>query len=711
MWDAMLDHSLTLSTLTALTFLLIAARCGGVVAKKLNLPSVIGEILAGIAIGPGVLGEIFPTLYLFFFPPTQALQSQLQGFSLIGVLILLFVTGLEVDTRLIRQTFRQSFFVATVALSSSLTAGFYFASIIPENFFPNQSQLLASHFVVAISMSICAIPILARVLIEENIIRRSLSQVTLATAMVEDITGWVLLAAATALANDSGGISAGFSALLKTALIAIIILTIGRYIANRLLDISFHRGGGPEGSLVLAIIGVLMGAILSESAHLEPLPGAFLFGIVFGLLPRFDRSAQNTLESLTSSVCAPLFFAIAGQKVQIIHLLDPSIIGFVALMPLVSMASQGLGSFLVNRFIFKREIWSAAFCSCGLLSQGSIGVVIANIALENKLVSSTIYSMMVISAITTSCIGPAFLRRILKNLPIDPDDELRLKKEEASKNNLLEAAQRILVPVRTRVNAEEPPRLFSAHLIERICQSKVRDITLLTTVTEEDKSDAETFLRNLSMTIPNASVNTKIVLSDRPGDTIIEEALKGYDLVVLGTPSTTTNSTNTLFTPLIDHIIRFSPCPVFLTKGNIDFPDKELQKVLVPTNGSLAAKRAAEVAFKLVDPCTADILILKVIGALQHNLNYQTFKRQHTAGHGLVEDLKESASLLGISARTEIKQGAQVDQVILETAREEKVDLIVLGTNVRIGSPHLYLGPRVEKIVSASPCPVLIVNS
>ena len=209
-------------------------------------------------------------------------------------------------------------------------------------------------------------------------------------------------------------------------------------------------------------------------------------------------------------------------------------------------------------------------------------------------------------------------------------------------------------------------------------------------------------------------ITKKVLIGNNASELILDEAKKDYDLLILGA-SENRRESDVLFTPLVDVLIRMAPCPTMLVQGQRTQDNWKPKRILVPSNGSQAARRAAEVAFALVGNEEQEVIILHVVE--ENNSSYHLdasgslLERQKQIALEGVEKLQELGVMQGIPVQAEVEIGSEPEAVILDIALKENIDLIILGTHVSVGSDRLYLGPRVERILSNSPCPVIVINS
>lgn len=707
-----LSHHEILLLLIQLSLLLLSARLLGVLFQKVGQPSVVGEILAGILLGPSCLGALSPTLAHWVIPQTSAQSHLLEVVSLLGVMFLLLLTGLEIDFRLIKRHIRSAFGIATGGLLLPLVMGYGLGMSLPNDMMGEVGHRTAFALFLAICMSISALPVIAKVLMELKMTRLSLGQLIIAAAMIDDAVGWILLSVVVGLVRGSSdGGSPLLSALFSVVILVGTSMSIGRWGVSKLLDLITEKMNG-QGMMLSAIVVLMFGwGAFSHALHLEPMLGAFMLGIVLSFMPRLESGVVHTLEDVALRVFAPIFFSLAGLKVELGALLNPRLALLATVALAIAVVCKIAGVYIGARVIGGVSHWSALFYGAGLNARGSMGIVVATIGLSLGILSPAMFTIIVLIAIVTSLMAPAALRMAMSRITLEHDELERLRREELDKNALLSNIDRVLVPLRFRAARREMtnPRL-EASILEKVSHSRQLSITLLTAVSKTEELVANEFLDEIAMMFPYHKVSKRVVITEEPGDAILDEAKKGFDLILMGTPENTAGSSTFVFTPLIDYVTRLAPCPVLLVQGKRFDLAGAPSRILVPTNGSLASRRAAEVGFSLAQRDNGKVYVLKVVESGHEYQNEELLERQVTFGSEIVEDLKGMGDLFGVQTTGEVQVGRDPEKVIIEAAESKKIDLIVLGTNVRAGSEKLYLGPRVERILHHAPCSVLVVN-
>lgn len=686
----------------------------GEIAHRLGQPSVVGEIFAGIILGPSILGNF--SFLRDHFIPNIAERNYLDIISLIGAMFLLFIAGMETDIKLIKHHSKRAFIIAISALVVSFISVFIFGLTIPANLLVDPDQRLLFSFFLASVISVSAISVIAKVLIDLKLIRRDIGQLTVAIGMIDETVVWILVSIIIGLlagsAVDIGNISFSF---IKVILFLIVGFTAGKFIVKYLIYFIQTKIKIRDKFLTLVVLIIFLFGAMAQAIGLEAVLGAFIAGVVFGQIPNMPEETIGRLESITFAIFAPIFFAAAGLKVNIVESTDTSIIYISIALLFLSFFSKAVGAYIGSRYLAGSDHWTALSFSVGLNTRGTIQIIIATIGLSLNIITQDIFSIIIIISVLTSIVSPVLLKAVLKKVIPEEQEVSRLKKEELQKGNIISRVHRILLPVRTRKDfSSDSIKMLETKILERVSSKKEIQITLLTVTNEEEKTFSNDFLNGLEKTFSNTEINKKVIISNNPLESILEEAKKDYDLLIIGATEKPKNK-DMIFNTFVDNLIRFSPCPSIVVQGHSVPANWKPKRILVPTNGSLAAKRAAEVAFALASNQDDEVHILKVIEERHSNDNLEmqkaVFNRQYDYAQQIVKELKEIGDSFSVNTFTKIEFGRDPEIVILNLAKENKFDLVVLGTDIRPGSDRLYLGQRVERIISDCICPVIVVNS
>lgn len=710
------SHHDILMLLIQVAILLFTARILGEVAQRLGQPTVVGEILAGIVLGPSLLSGIFPALGEWIIPqnPTQGALLELIG--LLGVMFLLLITGLETDLVLIRRQARSALGVAAGGLILPLVLGFVLAQFLPGDLLVDPDNRLVFALFLAIAMAISAIPVVAKVLMDLELTRRNIGQTIIAAAMIDDTIGWILLSIVIGLASTGVVTLTNIaSSALTVAAFMVLSLTVGQWLMRRALGFVQDKIQGRDKVLSFIVLLMFIWGAIGQALGIEALLGAFVIGIVFSLMPRLNVGVIHQLESITLGIFAPIFFAVAGLKVNAVSLLEPRLLGITLLVIGVAVLCKMLGVYVGSRWIGKSDHWTAIFFGAGLNARGSIGIIVANIGLSLSIINQDMFSIIVMMAIVTSVMSPFILRWAVAHITPEQEELARLEQERIKKSSLVANIQRVLLPIRLRETVS-PLQSIEAQLLSRLSvKSPNLSLTLLTiNGNDGERNGTSEFLDKVAALFSLKSISKKSLSGTQPADLILNEAQNDYDLVVVGATEGRAKA-EVLFTPVVDHVIRYSPKPTMLVQGRELPEDWAPRRILVPSNGSLASHRAAELGFALATDPTDEVIILQVVednptpqhldssGVLQ--------ERQRIVAYSNVESLQKLGQMQNVIVSTSVQVGGEPESVILETAKRQQIDLIILGTNVGIDSNRLYLGPRVERILTNAPCPVVVLNA
>ncbi len=707
-------HHDVLILLVQIAILLFSARAMGELAQRLGQPSVVGEILAGIILGPSLLSGLFPAVAAWVVPQTAVGGYLLEVVSLLGALFLMLITGLETDLGLIRRHARTAIGVSLGGIVVTFTSGFILGWYLPADLLaqPGTGQRLVFSLFVATAMSISAIPVIAKVLMDMNLMRRDIGQTIIAAGMSDDTIGWILLSIVAGLAGT--GLVTGEAVLRSVGSVALFMavsFTFGRWLVKRALDFVQDEVRSADRLVTLVVVLTLTWGAVTQALQLEAVLGAFVMGILLGQMPRLPESVHHKLITLSLAVFTPIFFAVAGLKVNANALLEPRL--FLITLLVIAIASGGkiVGTYLGARFIGGREHWTALSYGAGLNARGAMEIIIATIGLELGILSQDMFSIIVVMAMVTSLMAPPALRWVLARVTPEEQELERLRREELASGSRIAKIHRVLLPVRRRPIGDAVHAL-QAKVLDRLGAHGSLSLTLLNVSEEGKKSDGMDYLDYLSSQLKMSELTKKVVVSDEPAGDILDEAQKHYDLLILGATELRGRRADTLFHPLIDRLVRFAPCPTLVVKGGSESDEWGSGRILVPTNGSLASRQAAELAFRLAGPDDV-VVILNVVHSNREDLQEAlgNDERRFATAHSIVRELYDLGEAQGVRTLPMVRVGAEPDAVILEVANDIGCGLCVLGTDVRPGSDRLFLGPRVEQILEGSTCPVLVFNA
>jgi Kef-type K+ transport system membrane component KefB len=390
--------------LVELIFIVLLARVFGRLFVRLGQPAVIGEMLAGIALGPSLLGALAPGVFNFVFPPAS--MGALKILSQVGVILFMFVVGMELDVEHLRNKVKAAVLVSHVSIIFPYFLGVLASYFIYSAFSEGTTSFLAFALFMGVSMSITAFPVLARILEERGLTGTQLGSTAITCAAVDDLSAWSLLAFVVAIVKADRAAEATLTVGLALLFAALIVFGV-RPALNRWLAVRPQLGANPSrGAVVGILVFVFSSALVTEVIGIHALFGAFLAGIAMPAHPGFRLHLQERLESFSSAFLLPLFFAFTGLRTQI-GLLDDWR-GWAVCLGLIAFATLGKlgGSTLAARYTGMD--WNDSFRLGTLMNtRGLVELIVLNIGLDLRILSPRVFAMMVLMALVTTCMtGP-----------------------------------------------------------------------------------------------------------------------------------------------------------------------------------------------------------------------------------------------------------------------------------------------------------------
>jgi Kef-type K+ transport system membrane component KefB len=379
--------------------ILAVCRLMGSLFRRFHQPRVVGEMFAGILLGPSLLGWISPQFSAYLFPPASL--GFLNALSQVGVVIFMFLVGLGIDPKELKHQSHAAVLVSHV----SITAPFVLASLLALYLYPRLSDDSVSFTNFALfmgaAMSVTAFPVLARILIERDMMKSSLGTVAIACAAVDDVTGWCILAYIVVLIRAAHQTTPIWVTLGGILLFAVIMIYGVRFLL-RGLERSFHkRGEISENRMAFLLLLALASALCTERLGIHLLFGSFLMGTIMPKEPKFVRYVLDRFETITVTLLLPLFFAFTGLRTNVGLLRGPAMWFYCGLIILVAAAGKLGGSMAAARL--SGMPWrDAAGLGTLMNTRGLMGLVILDIGLDIKIISPALFSMMVVMALVTT---------------------------------------------------------------------------------------------------------------------------------------------------------------------------------------------------------------------------------------------------------------------------------------------------------------------
>jgi Kef-type K+ transport system membrane component KefB len=402
--------------LLQLVVLLGTAHLLGELARRWKQPAVLGNILAGVLLGPSVLGHWFPALQLAIFPHDQNQGNLLSAVTWIGLLLLLVSTGLETDLDLIVRRWRISIFASAGGIVVPLVSGYFLGKFIPGSFLAHPGDRLAFSLFIAVAMCISSLPVLASIMREMKTIPPNTRHIALAAAMMDDTVGWTLLAIVSGLF-----LSGRFDKWIVVHMVGIAVLfllasyIVGRPLVRRI--VSWTDSVSPHHSAQLAVLVLLglAGGSITHSMGMEATLGAFIVGVLVGTVPSIRKETSNSLDLIVTSFLGPIYFGLAGTRFDLWGLLHWDT--FLVALAVIGIACFGkIVGVYFGAWSGGVSHWERLALSFGMNARGAVEIIVATLGYSMGLLSLQMYSIIVLMAVATAVMAGPMMKWAVSHL-------------------------------------------------------------------------------------------------------------------------------------------------------------------------------------------------------------------------------------------------------------------------------------------------------
>jgi len=727
----MLDNSIELLSghailvlLLQLSALLVLARVMAELMGRMGQPAVIGELLAGILLGPSILGHFSPEIFAWAFPQEASQFHLLEVVSWLGMILLLLLTGLETDIRIIRNLGRAalsaSVFGMVIPFASGLVLGWY----LPDRFLvdPANRGLFAAF--LATAMAISAMPVIAKILMDLKLIRRDIGMVILSAGVVDDTTGWLILSVIAGIAAGGTFDPVDFGqTLLWLALFLVAMRWVVYPFLNRLVRYVNERVGLAGADLTVILSFTFLAAATTEAIGVHAVFGAFVAGILMRQIRRVRSSSLQSLEVFVLSALSPIFFAFAGLKV---NFWDLSGWGLPLLVLGVAIGGKIVGCYVGGR-LGRLSPWESLAVGFGMNARGAMGLIVALIGLSLGLLTPEMYSVIVMVAMVTSLMAPLLLKWALPHLPMSEEERRRV--EDTGKVPLFpRGSVRILVPTAGGQNAMAAIRM-AAPLV-RLRKGQVMALYVESRDPEEGKRRWRLPKRpslagtNLEAHLLQAAevggggegkLLTRQLRRPDVVRAVLQEAGRDYDLMMIGAAGHAP-----LQDPMTQRIVKNSPIPVVIVRRSSQPLPATEPRLLVPFDGSLFSRYAAEFSFAYAAASKGQVTILHVVNEARltsSSLPVTERRVARAAGPPETADLEAqlqlalgpAASRHGATFATRIVTSGSPAETIVAETNSDYHDLLVLGAENKLVGASLFFGQGTAEILERAGCTTAVV--
>ncbi|MEH2422767.1 MAG: cation:proton antiporter [Nostoc sp.] len=682
------------------------SRLVGLGFRSIKQPLVIGEIVAGIMLGPSLFGLVAPDVAVTLFPPETF--PFLNVLSQMGLIFFMFLIGLELNPKYLSGQLE----VAVLTSHVSILVPFSLGTLLAVLLYPLVSNASVSFTAFALflgaAMSITAFPVLARIITENNLQGTRLGTLALTCAAVDDVTAWCLLAVAIAVAR-TGNFAGAIPTIIASIVYIGLMLTAGRWFLKRLAKHYLRAGRLSQLLLAGIYMGVVASALITELIGIHLIFGAFLLGAAMPKNEDLVRELAVKTEDFVLIFLLPIFFAYSGLKTQIGLLNRPELWLLCALVLGVAIAGKYVGTYVAARVsgISKREASALGWL---MNTRGLTELIVLNIGLELGVISPLIFTMLVIMALVTTFMTSPLLewtypKKLIRLDIMKPQLEAETGIDTSAVSEASPRAYRILVPVANpstqkglvqlavalaqpavgiALNYRYPAVVNPLSLIEF-----QEDYAFESTPVEADRLIAqrrhqlEELINTLEPPETRSCVHPIVRISSNVArETAQIATLEQVDLILVGwhRPAFSSNRLG----GRVGQMLTTAPVDVavFIDKGK-----ERLESLLVPYSANIHDDLALILALRLLinrETCMLQILQI-VSNNTKEELNYEL--------HTIMEQLPTS-----VRDRIEIKiiEAAEPIQAVIQAS--EGVDLTIAGTSRAWGIERQTLGRYTDQL-------------
>jgi len=408
--------------LAQIIMIILVARLFGWFFKKIGQPSVIGEIIAGIALGPSLLGMYFPDFFHALFPE-KSLEN-LKFLSQIGLILFMFVIGMELDVKVLKNRAKEAIVISHASIIIPFSLGIGLAYFVYNRFAPEGVTFLSFCLFMGIAMSITAFPVLARIVQERGMHKTKLGAIAITCAAADDITAWCILATVIAIVKAGTFESSMFTISLAAIYVLLMIYLVKPFL-KRIGELYGSKESLSKPVVAIFFLLLIISSYATELIGIHALFGAFMMGAIMPDVAKFRTVFISKVEDVSVILLLPLFFVFTGLKTEIGLLNEPYLWKVTGFIILVAVVGKFFGSALAAKFV--GQSWRNSLVIGALMNtRGLMELIVLNIGLALGVLTTEVFTMMVIMAlVTTFMTGPALdlINYIFKTSDITDHEE------------------------------------------------------------------------------------------------------------------------------------------------------------------------------------------------------------------------------------------------------------------------------------------------
>ncbi len=718
--------------------LVASGRLVGELMHRIGQPAIMGQLVAGMLLGPSVFGALAPDWQHALFPPGPEQKAMLTAISQLGVLLILLMTGMETDLGLVRHSRRAAFSVSLAGIAIPFLCGVWLGERLPDSLLPDPSKRFVSSLFLGIALSISSVKIVALLVRDLGFLRRTVGQVIVASAIIDDTVGWIIMSIVFGIALHGGvDLPSLARSVLGTLTFLALCFTLGRRMVARLIRFANDRFTSelPVIAMILIITGAM--ALLTDAIGVHTVLGAFVAGILIGQSPILTTHIQEQLRGLIVALFMPVFFGMAGLSADLRVLAQPQYLYLT--LGLIAVASVGkfAGAMLGGRFggLSMRE---SLAIGCGMNARGSTEIIIATFGLSMGVLSQNLFTAIVTMAVITTLAMPPMLRWAFARLPPDERERMRLEREQAEASSAMAGIERLLVTVDSSRSGE-----LASHLAGLLAGTRGMPVTALhlaegpgaerghhpeaqrtgqvlseaaTRGSEAGAADAAAASGDAATPAREVDVDLQVTPPAKEDASIAAAARKGFGLLFIGRePTTSGDDFHEQITRSVSSFTgAFAIVSARGTRAGQAF--NAPLHILVPVIGTAASRLGAELATAFAEGSHGEVTALYITAPLKREGGAFSWRRQpwrgsaqDEAGEAILRDVEERGRHRGVRVRSLLRRSGHTAEAIFEELQRGHYDVLVSGVSPRPGR-QLFLGEVAADLLARSPASLVLVS-
>jgi len=713
-----------------LVVLLVCGRLIGELLQRIGQPAVMGQVIGGVLLGPSVLGTLAPQLSHALFPDVPQQRAMLDAVSQLGILLLLLITGMEIDLSVFRHARRPAVSVSISGIALTFLGGCALGALLPEAMLPQPGRRLITALFLGIALSISSVKIVALVVRDLGFLRRTIGQVIVGASVLDDTIGWIAMSITFGLAlHGSVDVATVAHSVLGTALFLLLSVFFGRRLIFTILRWSNDVLSSEMANIttIVVITGVL--ALVTNALGVHFVLGAFIAGMLLGQSPMLTRQLNAQLRGLIIGLFMPIFFSTVGLTIDLDSLAQRRYLWLM--LALIGLASVGkfFGAFLGGR-LGGLTLAESFVVGCGMNARGSTEVIVASIGLQLGALNLPLFTAIVAMAVVTTLAMPPMLRWAYSRVPMTEEERARLEREAFEARGFVRGIERLLVAVdaspsghlasslagllastqrapTTVVQLDVPAQTHSRRQHEEHAERSGATVKAAARAGAEAVAESEA-------PAPGTGGKQPIELTTRAAaheGAISTEAEKGYGLMLIGCePAVSGNG----FAPQISRTVRgfAGAFAIAIAREREARSASAPLRILVTASGTRVSRQGAEIAIALAHASHGSVTALHVTTPRRNGRVWGVRFGEALAPRGyseaVIREIIEMGEHYGIEVRGEIRHAGSVRNAVLRELGRNTHDLLVMGVSPRPGE-QLFLGELAAEILARAERSILFV--